>query len=149
MKKFLNFILPVFFIVIGSTVYAQQSKASVKVWGNCGMCKQVIEEAAVKSGASTANWDKNTKVLVVEFSDQQTDLKKIQMSVAASGYDTQEYKANDKAYSNLPGCCQYTRKDVASKKTSNKATCEKCGMECKDGCKDPAVCKSKGCAHKS
>jgi hypothetical protein len=134
------------------------------------MCKQVIEEAAKNSGASLANWDKNTKMLAVEFNGKQTDSKKIQMAVAASGYDTQDYKANDKAYSNLPGCCQYSRKKTSTSKVteatkehectkegcekckdskSKMAACEKCGMECKDGCKDEAVCKSKGCTHKS
>jgi len=171
MKKLLKFIFPVILLFVAGSVYSQQSKATVKVWGNCGMCKQVIEKAAIKSGASAASWDKNTKMLAVEFNGEQTDSKKIQMAVAASGYDTQDYTANAKAYSNLPGCCQYSRKTsstgkekVAAEKEhectkegcdkckdskSKMASCEKCGKECKDGCKDEAVCKSKGCTHKS
>ena len=36
--------------------------------------------------------------------------KKIKKNVAAAGYDNDAYKGDDKAYSNLPECCQYERK---------------------------------------
>jgi len=31
----------------------------------------------------------------------------IQKRLAAVGHDTQKYKATDKAYNSLPGCCKY------------------------------------------
>jgi len=34
----------------------------------------------------------------------------IQKKIAATGDDTQKYKADDIAYAKLPGCCQYERK---------------------------------------
>lgn len=43
-----------------ATVFAQKSE-EIKVWGNCGMCKKTIEEAAIKGGAKSATWNKDTK----------------------------------------------------------------------------------------
>ena len=43
--------------------YAQSVKNdTIKVWGNCGMCKTKIEKAAKAAGASTANWNEETKI---------------------------------------------------------------------------------------
>jgi len=38
-----------------------QKKEEIKVWGNCGMCKKVIETAAVGAGATKATWSEETK----------------------------------------------------------------------------------------
>ena len=35
--------------------------------------------------------------------------KDIQKKVAAVGHDTEKYKASDKDYAALPGCCKYDR----------------------------------------
>ncbi|MBM3443932.1 MAG: hypothetical protein FJX83_02970 [Bacteroidetes bacterium] len=91
------------------SVFAQK-KEDIKVWGNCGMCKKVIEEATLKAGAKKAAWNEETKVLTVEYSQRKTDMAKIQQSIAASGYDTQDFTAPDEVYSKLHGCCQYERK---------------------------------------
>jgi periplasmic mercuric ion binding protein len=81
-----------------------------KVWGNCGMCERTIEKAAKVEGVSVANWDKTTKLITVSFDTSKTSLDQIQKSIAASGYDNDKYRADDVAYNNLHGCCQYDRK---------------------------------------
>ena len=95
-------------------LFAQKTE-DVKVWGNCGMCKKTIEAAAIKGGAKVATWNKDTKVLTVEYKDKKTDLQKIQASIASAGYDTQDIAASSDAYGKLPECCQYARKESDKK----------------------------------
>lgn len=88
-------------------------KETIKVWGNCGMCKKVIEKAARSAGATTASWNEDSKELKVAYAVNKTSGTKIQQAVAKSGYDTQDFTANDPAYYKLPGCCHYDRKGIA------------------------------------
>lgn len=80
-----------------------------KVLGNCGMCQKTIQNAAVKAGATTADWDKELHVLTVSFDGGKTNVDKIQEAIAKTGYDTPKYKASDAAYNKLHGCCQFDR----------------------------------------
>lgn len=91
---------------------AAQSKTTttVKVWGNCGMCKKNIEKAAKSAGASTASWDENSKDLKFTYAVNKTSPAKVQEAVAKAGYDTQDNTADDKAYGKLHACCKYERK---------------------------------------
>lgn len=82
----------------------------IKVWGNCGMCQKHIEKAAKEAGATTATWNKDTKMLSVKYDASKTSNAKIQESVAAAGYDTKDYTGNNDAYKKLDECCQYERK---------------------------------------
>ena len=86
-------------------------KETIKVWGNCGMCKTTIEKAAKKAGVKTANWNEDSKELKVSYAVNKTSSAKIQEAIAKSGYDTQDLTADIKAYDNLHGCCKYERKD--------------------------------------
>ena len=88
---------------------------TIKVWGNCGMCKGHIEKAAKEAGASTASWNKDTKILTVKYDAAKTDNQKIQKSVAGAGYDTKDFTGSDEAYKNLDECCQYDRKAAVKK----------------------------------
>jgi copper chaperone CopZ len=88
---------------------AQTITDSVMVNGNCGMCKKTIEKNAISAGAETATWNKTTKFLTVNYDPSKSNTDKIQQSVANAGYDTQNFKANDKAYKSLEECCQYDR----------------------------------------
>lgn len=98
-------------VLVSTNAFGATKKETVKVWGNCGMCKKTIEKSlkGVK-GIESASWDKTTKILSVSFDDSKITMKKIEKKVAASGYDTQNVKANDGAYNNLAECCQYDRK---------------------------------------
>ena len=82
-----------------------------KVWGNCGMCKKTIEASLKTDGIVTANWDRTTKVISVSYYPEKITMDDIQNKIAAVGYDTEKYRGDDKAYNNLPGCCQYERKN--------------------------------------
>ncbi|MBC7933770.1 MAG: hypothetical protein H7Y86_00230 [Rhizobacter sp.] len=118
--KLASFIAVLFFgLFTTSSTFAQTTAPSaikyetIKVWGNCGMCKETIEGAAKKAGASTADWNEESKELKVSYPVKKTSSEKIQKKIAKSGYDTKDFIASDKAYNALHGCCKYDRKDAA------------------------------------
>ena len=85
-------------------------ESSFFVAGNCGMCKARIENAASTiAGVTEAEWNKETKQLSVRFDKSQTSKADIELAIATSGHDTQNAKAEEETYNNLPGCCQYER----------------------------------------
>ena len=97
-------------IFTGNVSIAQTAvKETIKVPGNCGMCKSKIEKSAKSAGATFAVWNHETQILNVSYNPKKSSSDKIQKAVAASGYDTQKFKATEKAYDNLHGCCKYDR----------------------------------------
>ena len=80
---------------------------TLKVQGNCGMCKSRIEKAAKLDGVSKAEWDSETKLLAVTYDAAKTNLDQIGKKVAAVGHDNEKGKADDKTYDGLPSCCKY------------------------------------------
>ena len=106
-------------VVLGVYTFAQMrdhSKMSttktetIKVWGNCEMCKARIEKAAKVNGVSKAIWNSNTMMLTLVYNPSKVKSDDVQKKIAAVGHDTEKYKANDKAYKGLPACCHYKRK---------------------------------------
>jgi hypothetical protein len=144
MKTLSLFAAIIFSIFSINIATAQTAKTeTIKVWGNCGMCKTTIEKAAKKAGAKTADWNEDSKELKVTYAVNKTSSKKIQQAIAKSGYDTQDFTAVKSAYDNLHGCCKYDRKEAAA---TNSKCCasEKCTMKAGD-CKDMECCKYKTC----
>jgi periplasmic mercuric ion binding protein len=114
MKTITAFVAILFSAFISNSAAAQtQKNETIKVWGNCGICKKKIERAAKGAGATTASWNEETKELKVSYAAEKTSNMKIQEAVAKVGYDTQDVTANDKAYHKLDACCQYDRKATA------------------------------------
>lgn len=92
------------------TVHEHYKTETFKVFGNCGMCQKTIQTALKDvDGIKSAKWNIETKMIEVSFNDEKISLKEIKEKIAKVGYDTEEYKAADKAYNSLPGCCQYDR----------------------------------------
>ena len=136
------FMLAVLFASFSLISFAKSGTDTIKVAGNCGMCKSHIEKAAKEAGATTATWDKNSKLLVVSYDEAKTTNINIQKKVAAAGYDTQDVKGSDKAYKALDECCQYDRTAMQTKDA--KASCCAGKENCtKDGCckSDMSCCK--------
>jgi periplasmic mercuric ion binding protein len=97
--------------IFTQSAFAAEKKETIKVWGNCGMCKKTIEKSLKDvEGIKSAVWNKQTKILDVNFDDSKITMQQIEAKVAGSGYDTQNVKGDDKAYKNLHECCQYDRK---------------------------------------
>jgi len=117
MKKSIFSLVLMFFIVGTMSVFAQNKTEEFKVYGNCGMCETRIENAAKSvNGVTTADWDKETKMIEVSFDASKTDVHKVHKAIAKVGHDTDMHKADDKVYNALPGCCQYERNTVDDKK---------------------------------
>jgi len=90
------------------SVFAANPKtATLKVSGNCDMCKARIEKAAKIDGVTKAEWNKKDKTLTATFDPAKTSIDAIGKKIAAAGHDTEKAKATDAAYNKLPGCCQY------------------------------------------
>jgi len=84
--------------------------STFKVWGNCEMCKETIESSLKVDGIVKADWNVDTKIMTVSYDESKITLDQIQKNIASVGYDNEKYKGDDKAYSELAGCCQYDRK---------------------------------------
>ena len=112
MKKML---LMLALVGIAPVLWAQKTTESIKVWGNCGMCKNRIEKAAKAAGADKAEWNSDTDMLEVTYNAKKTSNDQIQQKIAEVGHDTEKYKASNEVYDKLPGCCHYDRKEEAKK----------------------------------
>lgn len=93
-----------------STSAPSQALRTFKVWGNCDQCKETIEEAAFKAGASNVVWSEESTLLSYNIDTTVITDDTVLKAVANAGYDNERYTADDNAYHNLPECCQYERK---------------------------------------
>jgi mercuric ion binding protein len=119
-KYILVIITTVFFLSCGEKTSSTESpmtkttngitSSTFKVWGNCEMCKETIEGSLKVGGIAKADWNVDTKIMSVNFDSTKISLDKIQKNIAMVGYDNEKFKGDDKAYSELPDCCQYDRK---------------------------------------
>ncbi len=82
---------------------------TVKVYGNCGMCKKTIEKAGNLDDGAKVEWNKDTKMATLTYDSTKTNQGEILQRIANAGYDSEKFTATDKVYNNLPGCCQYER----------------------------------------
>ena len=120
MKTLKLFMPALFAVLFGVTTSAQTQDHSkmnmassktetIKVWGNCDLCKARIEKTVTAEGATKADWNQKTKMLAMTFDPSKTSVDVLSKKLAAAGHDTEKYKADDKAYDALPGCCHYPR----------------------------------------
>ena len=82
---------------------------TVKIYGNCGMCKTMIEKAGNLKKVAQVDWNKDTKMAILTYDSQKTNQEEILKRIALAGYDSNSFLAPATAYNNLPGCCQYDR----------------------------------------
>ena len=112
MKSFLTFC----FLAFSLFTFAQDKpskneKANLEVLGNCGMCKNRIEKAAISvKGVKYASWDIPSGQLRLVYNGLKTNLDAIEKQIAASGHDSERHKATAEIYEQLPACCKYVRK---------------------------------------
>jgi periplasmic mercuric ion binding protein len=95
---------------LASQAGGDKVKEKFKVWGNCGMCNEMITTAAKSvDGVLSAKWSAENQIMVVKFNSEKTTLDDIQKKIASVGYDTEKYKSKDEVYDKLHYCCQYDR----------------------------------------
>lgn len=93
---------------------------TVKIYGNCGMCKTTIEKAGSVKKLALVEWNKDTKMATLTYDSQKTSQDEILKRIALAGYDSEKFLAPDDVYAKLPGCCQYDRvlKPIAKTKAA-------------------------------
>jgi len=102
---------------------------SVKIYGNCGMCKSAIEKAGNLKKVAKVTWNKDTKMATLTYDAQKTNEDEILKRIALAGYDSDKFLSPDNVYAKLPECCQYERKaKVATKGETPKADSSKMDM---------------------
>lgn len=82
---------------------------TVKIFGNCGMCKTTIEKAGNVKNVATVEWNKDTKTAMLDYDSKKTNQDEILKRIALAGYDNEKFLAPNDVYAKLPGCCQYDR----------------------------------------
>ncbi len=100
-------------MVLSTTSFAQikNSKTeTLKVYGNCGMCKTTIEKAGTQKKLSKTVWNEETAMATITYDAKKTTADAILKKIALVGYDSDNFLAPDAVYENLHGCCQYERK---------------------------------------
>ena len=95
------------------SVNAQTKTDTIKVYGECGMCKSRIQKTLKIEGIISTDWNTETKLLVVTYDPAKINNDDIQKKIAAVGHDTEKYTAIDSVYQKLPGCCHYERKKIS------------------------------------
>lgn len=77
------------------------------VRGNCEICKERIEKAALSvGGVSLASWNILDNKLYLAFDTTRTHLDEISVAVAKSGHDTNLHKAGQSTREQMPQCCK-------------------------------------------
>lgn len=103
-------LLYLFFAISSCDAQIKNAKTEkVKIYGNCGMCEKKIEAAGSIKNISKIDWNKDTKLATLTFNSNKTSVDEILKRIAASGYDSDNFRASDEAYNNLHECCQYER----------------------------------------
>ncbi len=99
------------YTVIAQDKPTKNDKATVEVLGNCKMCKERIEKAALSvKGVKYASWDIPSGNLSFIYNGLKTDVDSVEIQISAVGHDTKNYTAKSSIYNELPGCCQYVRR---------------------------------------
>lgn len=73
----------------------------------CDMCEKTIEEGLLyEKGVKTADLDLATNVVHVSYDSGKTSPERIRTAITKLGYYADEQPGDEKAFRNLPACCQ-------------------------------------------
>lgn len=112
MKNLIFLIIVAVAMLTSGSTYAQATKKTdtIKVYGNCDMCKATIEGSLKKKdGIISKKWDSKTLMLSVTYDTAKITIQQIGKKIADVGYDNEHGTATDEKYKSLHGCCQYNR----------------------------------------
>lgn len=109
MKSLLMMAFAMLFSTVSFAQFKNSKTASLKVYGNCDMCKAKIEKAGTQKGVSKTTWDEKTDMATITYDSKKTTTDVVLKKIALAGYDSDNFLAPDAAYNSLPGCCKYER----------------------------------------
>ncbi|SFW66969.1 DUF3347 domain-containing protein [Chitinophaga sancti] len=124
MKSTAKLLMVIVVLLSSVNSFAQIKNAkteTIKIYGNCGMCKTTIEKAGNIKKVANVEWNKDTKMATLTYDIDKTSQDEILKRIALAGYDSEKFLAPDDVYAKLPGCCQYDRalKPVAKNKKAD------------------------------
>lgn len=96
-------------------VFSQNKNArtTIEVDGVCGMCKERIEKAAIRTkGVKSAVWSIESHELKLIYDETKTNIETISKKLASVGHDTKLVKATEEQYNSVHPCCKYRDEDV-------------------------------------
>ena len=121
MKKSISTLLMALTILLSLTACNAQIKnaktATVKIYGNCSICKTTIEKAGTLKKVAAIDWNKETKMATLVYDTTKTNETEILKRIALAGYDNESFLAPDIVYNDLPNCCHYERANKTMAKT--------------------------------
>lgn len=112
MKSIFNLLIVLSLVLSTTSGYTQIKNPktdTVKIFGNCDMCKSIIEKAGNLKNIAKVTWNKDSKMAEITFDSKKTNRNEILKRIALAGYDSDEYLAPDSAYAQLAECCKYER----------------------------------------
>ena len=113
-KKVTSVIIAVLFYASSIAQIKNVKTETVKIYGNCGMCKTTIEKAGTVKKQSKVDWNQDSKIATLTFDSKTTNQDVILKRIALAGYDNEIFLAPDDAYAKLPECCKYERKKTST-----------------------------------
>ena len=110
MKNLIIMILSIFSLM-SFNIKVKPTTVQFKVFGNCPECKERIEAVLEVKGVKSAEWNVDTKKIIVVYMADKISIEKIHELIASVGHDTDKVKAPDHVYLKLPDCCMYRDND--------------------------------------
>ena len=107
-------------VTIAGAQIKNATTETVKIYGNCGMCKTTIETAGNLKKVAKVEWNKDTKMATLTYDATKTSQDEILKRIALAGYDNDKFLAPDAVYDTLHGCCQYEREAKVAVSTTMK-----------------------------
>jgi len=115
MKSISNVLMVIVILLSSINSFAQiknEKTETVKIYGNCGMCKSTIEKAGNLKNVAKVDWNEDTQLATIKYDSEKTNQDEILKRIALVGYDNEKFLAPDEVYNKLHGCCQYDRELV-------------------------------------
>ncbi len=112
MKSLSKIVMVIVVLLSSMNSFAQIKNAkteTVKIYGNCDMCKANIEKAGNVNKVANVEWNEDTKMATFTYDANKTNQDEILKRIALAGYDSDNFLAPDDVYTKLPECCQNDR----------------------------------------
>ncbi|WP_367753827.1 DUF3347 domain-containing protein [Flavobacterium sp. WC2430] len=104
-------------VVVSNAQIKNVKTATVKIFGNCDICKASIEKAGNLKKVASVDWNKDTKMATITYDAKKTNEDEILKRIALVGYDNPKFLAPEDAYNKLSDCCLYDRELKTAVKT--------------------------------
>jgi len=115
-------LISIFTLFLFTASYAQKKvvEDSIPVSGVCEMCKERIDSSLDMKGVKIAEWDMSNKTLFIAYRQDKISEEQIHKAIVATGHDTDQMKADDEVYAELPFCCLHRDHDPHDKHKKDK-----------------------------